>query len=129
MSFDHVKDSGERRTFETGSVRDVRTGKGRYDLIPPSGLHRLAVHYENGAAKYGERNWEKGQPVSSYVDSMIRHCINYLSGDRSEDHLSAVTWNAFSIIHTEEMLKLKKLPEAFNDMPPSMEGLPNADTH
>ena len=29
-----IKDSGQRRTFETGSVRDVSEGKGRCDLLP-----------------------------------------------------------------------------------------------
>ncbi len=71
--YDSVKDSGERREFSTGSVRDVRKGKGRFDLIPPCALLLLAQHYENGAVKYGDRNWEKGQPLSSYVDSMLRH--------------------------------------------------------
>ena len=29
-----IKDSGQRQTFETGSVRDVSEGKGRCDLLP-----------------------------------------------------------------------------------------------
>ena len=29
-----IKDSGERRSFETGAVRDIQTGKGRCDLMP-----------------------------------------------------------------------------------------------
>lgn len=123
--FTSVKDSGERREFSTGSVRDVRTGKGRYDLIPPGPLLRLAKHYENGAVKYGDRNWEKGQPLSSYADSMLRHCQKYLAGDRSEDHLAAIPWNAFAIIFTEEMLRLGKFPPEFNDMPPSIEDRPD----
>lgn len=32
-----IKDSGRRRTFETGAVRDVAEGKGRCDL-PPLGV-------------------------------------------------------------------------------------------
>lgn len=124
-SYDGVNDSGNRRTFATGSVRDIRAGKGRYDLLPPSALRRLAKHYENGAAKYGDRNWEKGQPLSSYLDSMLRHCFAYLEGDRSEDHVAAAAWNAFAIMQTEEMLRLKKLPAEFNDMPKKMEDLPD----
>ena len=122
--FDSVKDSGERREFATGSVRDVRKGKGRYDLIPPYSLRRLAKHYENGAIKYGDRNWEKGQPISSYLDSMLRHGQDYLKGDRSEDHMAAVSWNAFAIMYTLEMVRLKKLPESFDDLPPSMADFP-----
>ena len=122
--FDSVKDSGERREFATGSVRDVRKGKGRYDLIPPYSLRRLAKHYENGAIKYGDRNWEKGQPVASYVDSLIRHGQDYLAGDRSEDHMAAVAWNAFAAMWTLEMIRLCKLPKSYNDLPPSMEDIP-----
>lgn len=29
-----IKDSGERRQFETGAVRDIQEGKGRCDLMP-----------------------------------------------------------------------------------------------
>lgn len=29
-----LKDSGERREFETGAMRDVKAGKGRMDLVP-----------------------------------------------------------------------------------------------
>ena len=29
-----IKDSGERREFETGAVRDMAEGKGRFDLMP-----------------------------------------------------------------------------------------------
>lgn len=29
-----IKDSGERRTFDTGAVRDIQEGKGRCDLLP-----------------------------------------------------------------------------------------------
>ena len=117
LDFSEVKDSGERREYATGSVRDVRTGKGRYDLIPPSSLKRLAIHYENGAVKYGDRNWEKGQPLSSYIDSMLRHGQDYLSGDRSEDHLAAVAWNAFAAMYTEMMCRRGDYPKEFGDMP------------
>lgn len=105
-----TKDSGCREEFDTGSRRDTREGKGRYDLITPVGLRRLAELYERGAVKYGDRNWEKGQPISRFLDSMIRHTFNYLEGENSEDHLAAVVWNAMSIMHMEE-----KMPE-MNDL-------------
>jgi hypothetical protein len=52
-----VKDSGEREKFETGAQRDTQVGKGRFDLIPPLLLYRMARLYEAGALKYGDRNW------------------------------------------------------------------------
>ena len=29
-----IKDSGERKEFSTGAVRDIQEGKGRCDLLP-----------------------------------------------------------------------------------------------
>jgi hypothetical protein len=82
-----VKDSGDKREFSTGSVRDrKREGKGRYDLIPTYPLFRLARRYEEGC-RYGERNWELGQPLmASYIDSGFRHLSQFIAGDQSEDH-------------------------------------------
>lgn len=99
--YDKVKDSGKREEFDSGSRRDTRTGKGRYDLLPPKCIARVAKHYENGAVKYGDRNWEKGQPSSRYMDSLLRHAFRYLDGERDEDHLSAVVWNAMGVMFNE----------------------------
>lgn len=118
LRFDKVNDSGAREDFSTGSRRDTRDGKGRFDLITPVGLKRLAVHYENGAKKYGDRNWEKGQPVSRYLDSGIRHFYAYLGGDRSEDHLAAAAWNALAAIHTIEKCAAGELPRELDDLNP-----------
>jgi len=103
--FDKVKDSGKHQEFETGSKRDTRDGKGRFDLIPSYALTRLARHYENGAKKYGDRNWERGQPLARYLDSMIRHAYKFLGGSQEEDHLAAVAWNALAYIETEHRIE------------------------
>lgn len=36
-----IKDSGERRKFESGAVRDIQEGKGRCDLLPLSVLGKF----------------------------------------------------------------------------------------
>ena len=77
--YSKVKDSGKRQEFKSGAVRDIQEGKGRYDLLPPIALERLARHYENGAKKYGESNWQKGMPLSRYLDSLIRHAYKLLA--------------------------------------------------
>ena len=116
-----IQDSGKREEFNTGSVRDTRNGKGRFDLITPFALKRLAQHYENGSVKYGDRNWEKGQSIMRYLDSAERHIndlkIALLLGEQTEDHASAVVWNMMGYIHTEEMLRIKKLPKELDDRP------------
>lgn len=111
-----VKDSGAREEFDTGSVRDTRKGKGRFDLVSPIGLRRLALVYENGAEKYGDHNWQKGQPLSRYLDSAARHLYAWMGGDRSEDHLMQCAWNCFAYVHTEEWIKEGRLPKELDDI-------------
>jgi hypothetical protein len=107
-----LTDSGEREQFATGSQRDTRENKGRFDLISPIALIRLARVYEKGAEKYDDRNWERGQPISRYLDSAIRHLVCYQLGMRDEDHLGQAAWNAFAAMHTEEVgaAELNDLP-------------------
>lgn len=107
-----IKDSGDRTEFETGAVRDMHEGKGRCDLLPACVLLRLARHYENGAKKYGDRNWQKGIPCHSFADSALRHLLKYLDGQTDEDHLIAAIWNLCGLAWTEEKLpELMDIPE------------------
>lgn len=141
-----IQDSGERREFSGGAVRDMAAGKGRCDLLPlrvaadcfedgsvirmisafmTSGnaayLHtalaafmeerswdtetmllETARQMEDGAAKYGERNWERGIPTHSYVDSALRHYLKWRRGDGDERHDRAFCWNVLCLIWTVE---------------------------
>ena len=140
----HIKDSGERREFDTGAVRDIQDGKGRCDLMPldvlaehmedsillfiyqfttngnPGHLYRVldevpgrlhlgdrpnmyletAKHFEEGAKKYGENNWQKGIPVNCYINSAVRHYLKWLRGDKDEPHDRAFCWNIMCAIWT-----------------------------
>lgn len=111
-----IKDSGERTQFQTGAVRDMHEGKGRFDLLPMCVLMRLAKHYEAGCAKYGDRNWEKGIPCHSFADSAFRHLVKYMDGYTDEDHLIAAIWNLCGLAWTEE-----KHPE-LQDIPARKDG-------
>lgn len=138
-----IKDSGDRKQFDTGAVRDMRTGKGRCDLLPLevvqvlvdkdniltnistfqtngdtaylyAALHwfiemaynnscetailEVAKHFEEGAEKYGEYNWQKGVPVYCYLDSAIRHYMKWRRGDQDESHDRAFVWNMLCCI-------------------------------
>lgn len=112
-----MKDSGQREEFPTGSRRDTRQGKGRFDLLSPFVMTRDAVLLERGALKYGERNWEKGQPVSRFMDSAMRHLQRYMMGERDEDHLAAARWNIGAIMHMEEMVRRNLLEIDLFDIP------------
>ena len=121
MEFKEVKDSGKRQEFPTGSLRDTQDGKARYDLIPIIPLERLAKHYANGAKKYGEHNWTKGQPLSRYLASCERHLNAIKEGKDDEDHVSAAVFNLFAFLYTLEMCYAEVLPKELNDMEESWE--------
>ena len=150
----HIKDSGSRRKFDTGAVRDIQEGKGRCDLLPLDVIYYLyyrkspvggrgevlnlidafvkggsvefledalesfllndsqwdrnwstmmlevAKHFEEGAKKYGEHNWQKGIPTHCYIDSAVRHYLKWLRGDKDEPHDRAFCWNILCCIWT-----------------------------
>lgn len=96
-----IKDSGIRRAFETGAVRDMSEGKGRMDLLPWSAIIEVAKHCENGAKKYGEHNVDKGIPTHSLCDSAARHLAKYFEGWDDEPHLLAAAWNLLWAIQME----------------------------
>lgn len=99
-----INDGGERISYGEGmAMREPSTGKGRYDLISPFATRRLAEWYELGAKKYADRNWEKGIPFSRYVDSAKRHLDKFIMGMEDEDHLAAVAWNVYAIMHHQEL--------------------------
>lgn len=110
-------DSGKRRDFDTGSVRDVRSGKGRYDLLPYHAIDALAKHFEKGSEKYGERNWELGQPLSVFIDSALRHIFKWMMGRTDEDHLVAAAWNVMCALDTRCRIRLGQLKPSLNDLP------------
>jgi len=115
----------EHVEFVSGAQRSDRTGRGRYDLISPHGLRRLAIQYEAGAKHHeDERNWILGFPISRALCSAIGHLMDHLAGDRSEDHLAAAAWQEFAAMHFEEEIEQGKLPVLLNDVPFDANTLP-----
>jgi hypothetical protein len=112
-----LKDSGKRREFGTGAVRDVQDNKPRPELMNPMVDTALSVHFAKGAAKYEARNWEKGMPESSFVASAKRHMNQWLMGETDEDHLIAWLWNVYCLKATEDMIERGILPESLRDLP------------
>lgn len=64
----------------------------------------LAKHYENGAIKYGENNWQKGIPVNSCIDSALRHYTKFKAGMTDEPHYVAFVWNLITAIYMVDEL-------------------------
>jgi hypothetical protein len=106
-----IKDSGNRREFSSGALRDMQDGKGRFDLLPWMAIWEVAKHCENGAKKYGEHNVDKGIPTHSFIDSAFRHLAKHTDGQTDEPHLIAAAWNILWAIQTEiKHPELKDIP-------------------
>lgn len=112
-----LPDSGARKEYGTGAVRDASEGKGHFHSIPPSALRRIAKRFEDGSKKYSKDNWMKGIPLSHYQDSLTRHTLAWSEGDTSEDHLGAILWNAAAMAWTDEQIAAGKLPAELDDLP------------
>jgi len=111
-----IKDSGDRTQYSTGAQRDRRAGKGRYDLVPPEAIRRVAKIFEGGAIKYDANNWRKGIFMHDYIDSGLRHIYKYMEGWTDEDHLAMGCWNIMCAIATEEMIQKGLVPEDMDDV-------------
>lgn len=117
MSNDNTTPAADdRRHFTTGAVRDVVTDKGRFDLMPPRAERELAIHFQQGARKYADRNWEKGIPLSVFIDSLRRHCGKIMIGEHDERHDRAMAWNAMAFLETSERIKEGSLPKELDDI-------------
>lgn len=107
-----VKDSGERKEYSSGMVRDVDSNKIMWDLVYDGPmLERYARHLTGGAARYSRKNWLRANTVEElerYRASAARHFAQWFMGDRTEDHASAVWFN----LNGAEMVREKLDAEA-----------------
>jgi hypothetical protein len=108
--------SGPPREFGTGAKRDSDTNKPKLAMFlrffPAEAMERVGAHYRNGAVRYGDHNWQRGIPASECLESLCRHVEKVAKGDTSEDHLSAIVFNAAAIMYYEQrsMTEVLDLP-------------------
>lgn len=97
--------------FNTGAIRDSQEGKEDYiETISWRAFKRYAQYMTGKKAKYGAGNFKKGIPIESYEKSLVRHLQKYLENkyeggtiEKDEDHLSAMVFNIFGIMHEENL--------------------------
>lgn len=63
-------------------------------------LLEVSKHFEEGAKKYGEHNWQKGIPTHCHIDSAVRHYLKFMRGDKDERHDRAFMWRLLCCIWT-----------------------------
>jgi hypothetical protein len=84
------------------SITKDDKGKLRYALLPPEALEAYARVTDEGATKYGERNWEKGGAYTRLLSPLMRHLEKFRAGERvstdGTDHMAAVMFYAGALI-------------------------------
>jgi hypothetical protein len=102
--------------FESGAIRDSGEGKESYiETISWTAFRRYSQYMTSKKKVYGQGNFKKGIPIESYEESFNRHLVKYLINkyedgnlEKDQDHLAAMVFNIFGIMHEEERDKKKK---------------------
>lgn len=84
-----------------GALREDKSSKIRYDLIPLEQLKRLAFHYTEWGKLHWDRNRENGDMEYAELckQSAFRHFFQRANWDKDEDHAMACVWNIFAYEH------------------------------
>lgn len=88
----YIADFQETENYES-LIGAAASFADKYFADRETAVLEYAIQLENGAIKYGPRNWQKGIPLDRYVDSGIRHYMKHLRGDDDERHDRAALWN------------------------------------
>jgi len=91
-----LKDSGDRREFESGAVRDMSEGKGRCDLLPAAALLRISRYRAN------TRRLNNDISFRSMLDDSLTRLMFYLDGETNHDHLCAAACDLIDAMYMEE---------------------------
>lgn len=97
IASEEIRVTNEKTGGEKGSKIE------RYDLVPVDPLRWLATLYGKGAAKYSERNWEKGYDWSLSYAAMQRHLNAFWEGQDFDEetgvpHLTNAAFHAFALV-------------------------------
>lgn len=98
--------AGGIMTFQSAHITEGRKddgGKLRYDLIPPDALTELVRVYSVGAARYGDRNWERGISFGRIFAALMRHAWAFWRGQENDPddgihHLAHAAWNCLTLL-------------------------------
>jgi len=113
---EHLEKNGPNvRQFESGAIRDLDNTKPDFiETISWTAFRKFGEYMTSKKQKYGAGNFKKGIPIESYEQSLVRHLQKYLENkyedgqqERDEDHLSAMVFNIFGILHEQGRTRQK----------------------
>ena len=94
-------------THKGGFKRKDKSDKINYNLVPLEPLKDLAIHFTTGAKVHDRDNWKKATDMNTFKESMFRHLIAVLEGDKNEDHISSLIWNSMALKWHEQYKQYK----------------------
>lgn len=113
-----LKDSGERKTFSTGMVRDSHA-KTEFDRVYDgpmldrwAELLTVAAREKYPDLENGKPNWmlaETEEELIRFKKSAARHFRQWIRGDVDEDHAAAVIFNLNGAEYVRDRLAQKAL--------------------
>ena len=87
----HIKDSGERREFQSGAVRDIVEGKGRCDLVP---LESAAILIFSSYSLVCDVDFIKRNIEKIVLEKLDDYMSTFNEGEEDQEyHLSMVVQN------------------------------------
>lgn len=105
-----IQEEPEKRQFESGSKRDSDVNKPLPLELNPYMLLRYGYHMKLGQ-RYGDGNWQLGQPDIEVFRSISRHLVQYQLNkqfpelashtDDGTDHLSAIIFGINMLMQNE----------------------------
>lgn len=95
--------TGEVRVTEPTTGGEKGEKPARFDLLPVGPLWEVAELYGAGAAKYAERNWEKGYSWHRSYAALQRHANLFWQGEdidpeTHKHHLASVVFHAMAMM-------------------------------
>jgi hypothetical protein len=113
-----TKDSGQRQEYASGMKRDLQDGKPDFSLLVSMDtpykdmpLTRWAELMTRGAEKYGRNNWQLAnsqEELDRFKASAMRHFMQWITGEKDEDHMAAVMFNLNAAEYVKWKLNNKK---------------------
>jgi len=111
-----------RNLTDPGLAADPKAAMGvkkdPLNLVPTIALRECSKALANGASKYGEYNWRKGDGIkaSVYVAAILRHTTKYIDGE-DIDKDSGVEHLAHIMAGCAILLDAKRVGKLIDDRP------------
>ena len=99
-------DVAEVRSIDPVTGGEKGAKECRVSLIPVAPLEEIAKHFGRGAAKYEDRNYERGYSYSLSYDAAQRHLMAWWDGEEFDTelgshHLAAAAFHMIALMEFE----------------------------